>query len=156
MMSRTGNKQGFTLIEVLLAVAILSIGMIGVIRAYVVLMNGIEASRFTVEACYLLKNRMADVQTAAIEGTVDRGLWTVDRDRGMGGNFEKGYASFKWEEDITRIRIERDKPKEYPEKEPEEEAQEFLDKVHISVSGGEDFGPVRKMSLYTYLESRPE
>ncbi len=142
MMSRTGNKQGFTLIEVLLAVAILSIGMIGVIRAYAVLMNGIEASRFTVEACYLLKNRMADLQKAAIEGA--------------GEGFEGDHASFKWEEDITRIRIERDKPKEYPEKKPEEEAQEFLDKVRISVSGGEDFGPVRKMSLYTYLESRPE
>lgn len=148
---RNAKSRSFTLIEVLISVAILSVGMIGVIRAYIVLMNSVGVANFTVEASYQLKNGMAVVENNLIDG----GVTSQGPDYGASGIGHKAFAS---EEEVSQIIVEGEEPKKDPKAEgtPEKKPQEILNKARISVFGGEGFGPVRKMSLYTYLEGRPE
>ena len=155
MTLRIGNRQvasGFTLIEVLAAVMILSIGIIGVIRAYVTLMSGIEASRFTVEASYLLKEKAAEVEEEAIENF---GIPLANKN----GSFSGEYAMYRWETEASEVKIESARPKEEPKGEvkenTKEEPQETLSKVRISVMNGEH-GSSKKLSLNTYLENYSE
>lgn len=122
MISRTGpNKAAFTLIEVLAAVLILSVGIIGVIRAYVVLMSGIEASSFTVEASYLLKNKMADIERETIENAGNIA-------GNKAGRFDGDYAAFKWQEESSEVKVVPGKPKEIP--------KEALREMVVEISEG--------------------
>lgn len=147
-MSRTGNNRGFTLIEVLLAVSILAVGMIGVIRAYIVLMNSVEVSRFTVEAAYLSKIRMADIEKSAIDGAED--LYGT-----KSGRFEGDENRLGWEEEVTEIKIKGETPKKESEEGQKEGKEAVFSKVRVSVLSGEGSGPARKVDLYTYLEGGP-
>ena len=154
MTLRTGSKRisGFTLIEVLTAVTILSIGIIGVIRAYVTLINGIEASRFTVETSYLLKEKIADVEKEAIENF-------GGAPGSKGGTFSGDYVSYRWQTETSDVKIEHAGAKEKPKVEVKEKTKkgppETLRKVHVLVMNNEP-GSSRKLSLYTYMESPSE
>ena len=154
MTLQIGSRRvdGFTLIEVLVAVMILSIGIIGVIRAYVTLMSGIEVSRFTVEASYLLKEKAVEVEEEAIENF---GAPSMVKS----GAFSGEYAMYRWETEASEVKIESAKPKEEPKGElkenTKEEPQETLSKVRISVMKGGQRSS-KKLSLYTYLENYSE
>ncbi len=95
---RNDGLRGFTLVEVLVAVLILSIGMISVLRSYITLMNAVETANFTSDAAYLLKEKMADIEEEAIENP-DVSVGTKS------GVFAGGPAAFKWETEIVDIKI---------------------------------------------------
>ena len=61
------SDKGITLVEVLLAVVVLSVGLTGVLRAYAASIGALEASRETVITIELLKEKMADVEQKMIE-----------------------------------------------------------------------------------------
>ena len=143
--NRLGFKRGFTLIEVLIAVAILSIGMIGVARAYIVLMDGIEVSIFTTDASYLLKVKMADIEKEAIENFgVPSGA--------NSGRFGEGYNNFGWQTEASEVKIgsegSGEKTREWPE--------ESLSKVRISIMSAAGHETGRRLNLYTYVENHPQ
>ncbi|MDD5136192.1 MAG: prepilin-type N-terminal cleavage/methylation domain-containing protein [Candidatus Omnitrophica bacterium] len=148
--SRTGeNKRAFTLVEVLVAVLILAVGMMGVIRAYITLANGIIASGFTVDASYLLKDKMADLEKEAIENL---GLPPGSR----GGVFADDYSHFSWKADTSDVMIESDKDKPESKKiKPKKLMKESLTQTAISVMTG-GAKSARSLSLYTYLEKYTE
>jgi prepilin-type N-terminal cleavage/methylation domain-containing protein len=157
MILRTGTNKtrAFTLIEALVAVTILAVGMVGVIRAYIVLINSIEASRFMVEASYLLKDRIALAEQAAIEpGGIAPGL-----KRGM---FTGDYKALSWEEEVSEITITGDSPKDARQAEghdvsrEDEEREVVLSDIRISIIGPGPAESARKLSLYTYLEKPVE
>jgi len=151
MMLRIGNERAFTLIEVLAAVVILSVGLTGVIRAYGALMNGIDAARFSVDTSYLLKEKMSDIEREAIENCgIPPGTGS--------GTFDGKHAAFGWETEAAEVMIGKDKEKEGNEKgekaaEKEKEAErpkETLSKVRVSVIGTA-FTPHRRSDMYTYV-----
>ena len=172
-MSRTGTNRSlkiaaFTLIEVLAAVVILSIGMLGVVRAYITLANGIEMSAFTVQASYLLKTAMADVEKEAIENPgVSAGT--------KSGNFGKDYPGFRWEytsSDVLVGTIDKAKegsaatavaqttgaatqsaPAPTPAAAPAKSTEVVLSKIRLSVMSGNAPEHERSLSLWTYLEN---
>ena len=65
-MLRTGSKKGFTLIEVLLAVSILAIGLVGVLRSYSTSTNAMERALYDMDAVFLLKKVMGQIEEQAI------------------------------------------------------------------------------------------
>lgn len=87
-MLRIGNS-GVTLVEVLLAVVVLSVGMVGVLRAYATSVGALEISRETVNTIELLKGKMADIEQTMIEqGGVSAGS--------SSGQFEGESGDYDW------------------------------------------------------------
>jgi len=142
--SRIGSKIGFTLVEVLLAVVILSFGMAGVVRGFLVMTDGIEASRFTMEASYLLKHKIADIEKEVIENS------SIASGTSRGG-FGDEYPKSGWEEEAGEINIDTGASKEKPKEELREWPKESLSKVRLSVMSPGGPQAARSLSLYTYI-----
>ena len=77
-------KEGMTLIEVMAAVAILAIGIVGVLQAYAGSISTLEVGQFNIDAVILLKQKMVDIEQTILEqeqpprsgsGAVDDFLW---------------------------------------------------------------------------------
>lgn len=84
-----GLSRGVTLVEVLLAVVVLSVGMVGVLRAYATSVGALEISRETVNTIELLKEKMADIEQTMIEqGGVSAGS--------ASGQFEGESGDYGW------------------------------------------------------------
>lgn len=151
----SGLTRAFTLIEVLAAVMILSVGIIGVVRAYITLASGIETSAFTVQASYLLKTKMADIEKEAIENP------GLPAGGGRSGSFGKEYPGFRWEYTASDLLMGRiDKAKEGGVDKDKEgvtastkETEVMLTKIDLSVRSGDASGHERSLSLWTYLEN---
>ncbi len=60
-------QKGLTLIEVLLAVAILGIGIVGVLRAYAGSISALETGQYSIDAFNLMKQKIADVEQMVLE-----------------------------------------------------------------------------------------
>lgn len=61
------SKVGFSLVEVMLAVAILGIGLCGVLRAYAGATGILEVGQYYVEAMNVAKIKMSDLQQKVLE-----------------------------------------------------------------------------------------
>ena len=135
MTSRIGNKQwslttkkGLTLIEVMLAVSVLSIGIVGVLRAYASSIATLETGQYNIDAVNLLKQKMADVQQMLLEqGT--------KASQGESGNFEDIYQDFLWSWEIRPT------------------GTEHLNELELTVS--HNYNP-RTISVKTYVVDPPE
>jgi len=66
-MLRTGSKQGFTLIEIMFAVVILSFGLVLVLRSFATTLEGMKRSENVKAASYLLEEKMEEVKEKAKE-----------------------------------------------------------------------------------------
>jgi type II secretion system protein I len=64
--SRSNEHQGFTLIEVMVAVLILSTGIIVVLQGYQLALSALEAARDSLRADVVLRERMAQIEAEAI------------------------------------------------------------------------------------------
>ena len=128
MILRIGNNQhsGFTLVEIMLTITILTVGIIGILRAYATSINALEVSRDTIDAVCLLKEKMAEIeQTAIDEGGISPGS--------SSGRFEDEFENFLWKLEVKTGSIED------------------LNEVTLVVSR---VGQPRKFSLVTYAENK--
>ncbi len=67
----SARSTGFTLIEVLIAVVILSTGIVMVLRAFDTALVALHDSRDTLRAALIVRNRLADVRLAAATGEAE-------------------------------------------------------------------------------------
>lgn len=79
------RRKGFTLIEILIALAILSIAGITLVEANIGSMHLWNRYRETVIARQLLEQKMAEAEVEAISGN-----------KSDSGEFENDYAGYKW------------------------------------------------------------
>lgn len=125
MMLRIGSR-GFTLIEVMLAVSILAIGIIGVLRAYSTAVNALGVGQENIDAVCLLKEKMSEIERLVLEGEgISPGT--------SSGRFEGELESFEWESVVKQSSVED------------------LNEVVITVSNK---AKPRKFSLVTYAENK--
>jgi prepilin-type N-terminal cleavage/methylation domain-containing protein len=87
--ARLATARGFTLIEVLIALVILSTGIVLVLQAFQTSMVALSESRDAVGASLLREQRLAVGAAAARDGEAPR---AVDS-----GRFESRYSRFSWE-----------------------------------------------------------
>jgi type II secretion system protein I len=92
-MSRIGSNRGFTLVEVLLTIAILAIGLIGIIMAYSSLLNAAGVSYEYIDAVCLAKEKMAEIELDELQNK-DLTKGTVK------GEALGIYEDFNWEKTI--------------------------------------------------------
>ena len=120
------GKQGVTLIEVLLAVVILSVGIVGVLRAYATSIGALEISRDTVNTIELLKGKMADLEQGMIEqGGISAGS--------ASGQFTGEFKDYNWAWEATTS------------------AQNGLCELALSVARTDG---TRQFSLVTYAQNK--
>jgi len=141
------TKQGFTLIEVMLAVSILAIGLIGVLHAYAALVDGLAITQDSIRAICLLKDKMAGVEEEALK--------ELDTTAGTdGGRFEAADKGFEWRlqttvltpSDLGIIRVFE---------EGEEEPKDYLSELKLTVFN-EQVKPARRVTVYCYMDGYGE
>lgn len=74
-MSRTGNRSAFTLVELLVAVAVVAIGMVFVLGALSQCMAVLVTAQKTVEASYLLNEKAWEIDRAQAREGSEKGAW---------------------------------------------------------------------------------
>ena len=141
-MSRTGSERGFTLIEVLLTVVILVVGIVGILRAYTTLVNGLEIAKFNIEAVSLLRARLAVIEQKGIEEGMSPGS--------SGGTFPDA-AGWSWALDTTTLVFNidtKDRKKGLPAG-----LLDSLNELKLQVINNEARQP-RAVSIMTYADNK--
>ena len=88
-------NSGFTLLEVLVAVAILAIAMVAILKANVQSLDTLTRSRETSTASLLAASKLAEVEAA---GAVN---WSELR-----GDFAEDYPDYTWEVETSSTEVE--------------------------------------------------
>ncbi|TSA56658.1 type II secretion system protein [bacterium] len=110
------NNTGFTLIEIMLAVVILSFGLVLVLRSFATSLDGMKRSGNVKAASYLLEEKMEEVKEKAKEdGGITRGC--------SSGEFEKSdcadlkntclpagrdYTDHRWDLSVKQSGVDED------------------------------------------------
>jgi|GEM_PF-4195229 len=129
-MSRTGRQGGFTFIEAMAAVAILSIVLVGVVQSYSRALSAMEIARSGIDAIYVLKNRMTErLLEHAGEECISRGITQ--------GVSAAGQREIKWSLDAVYLDP------------PEEGSDLFLIEIK-GTAWDESARPRRDQVIYTY------
>jgi len=123
------SPAGFTLIEVLITLVILSTGIIVVLRAFETSLSALGESRDSLRATMLIKERMIEVESAACrDGDI----------RQDNGSFDGAFSDYEYEMDAVPC---------------ERVGSNILHKVKVSV-WRKDFG--RTSSVSTYVRTTAE
>ena len=160
MTLKIGSKdQGFTLIEVLLAVSILAIGLVGVLRAYATSANAMEKSEYDMDAVFFLKTAMAQIEEKALtEGNIPPGVSNGDFTSAGEKNFGKKRSTrWLWSQEVKKMDLPSKKVKHDPAnkevKPGEEKTSDFyLSKLKLTVADSARIPP-RKVGLETYVRT---
>lgn len=160
MISRIGNEDqvsGFTLIEVLLAVSILAIGLVGVLRVYATSTTAMEKAQYDMDSVFLLKTAMGQIEEKAlthgdIVPGVSEGEFTSNGEAPLD---MKRSDRWLWSEEVQRMDLPTKKDKqvvEDKEKKPDakKEPDFFLNKLKLTVVNS-GRSPLREARLETYV-----
>ena len=92
---RKTRAQGFTLLEVLVAVAILAIAMVAILKANVQSLDTLTESRERSTASLLAASKLAEVEAAGPTN------WSE-----LQGDFGEGYPDYNWEVETSGTEVE--------------------------------------------------
>jgi general secretion pathway protein I len=92
---RRNRTSGFTLLEVLVAVAILAIAMVAILKANVQNLDSLTKSREMTTASLLAASKLAEVEAAGAAN------WSESQ-----GDFGEDYPEFSWQVETTSTEAE--------------------------------------------------
>ena len=92
-------KRGFLLFEVMVTVAILSLGLVLVLRSFTVCLGASRLSQNYMQACLLLEEKMAELE---MMGT------SFAEIEPSSGNFSSPYEQFNWKIEKRALKEEED------------------------------------------------
>jgi len=128
------NKDGFLLFEVILSVAILSLGLVLVLHSFTGSLKAARISQDYMRAVLLLEAKMTGLEW---KGSLDSGI--------SEGKFSQKNERFAWKIEAT--------PVEETAGEDKEKKKIELNKVRLTVSWSES-KKVERIELTTYLKSK--
>ncbi len=88
----TADASGFTLLEVMIAVAIIGISFVSLLGAQSQSISIAEISRFETIASMLARQKLAEIQLSNFEDLF-----------GDSGDFEDDFADYHWQSEITEL-----------------------------------------------------
>ena len=88
-------SSGFTLLEVLVAVAILAIAMVAILKANVQNLDALTTSRETTTASLLASSKLAEVEAAGVANWVE-----------SQGDFGEDYPDYSWQVETSSTEVE--------------------------------------------------
>ncbi|MCG6944695.1 MAG: type II secretion system minor pseudopilin GspI [Deltaproteobacteria bacterium] len=89
------SAQGFTLLEVLVAVAILAIAMVAILKANVQNLDSLTKSREMTTASLLASSKLAEIEAAGVAN------WSESQ-----GDFGEDYPEFTWQVETTSTEVD--------------------------------------------------
>jgi len=89
------GARGFTLLEVLVAVAILAIAMVAILKANVQSLDTLTKSRETSTASLLAASKLAEIEAAGVVNWND-----------LRGDFGEDYPDYIWEVETSSTEVE--------------------------------------------------
>ena len=92
---RKSKAKGLTLLEVLVAVAILAIAMVAILKANVQNLDGLTKSRETTTASLLAASKLAEIEAAGVAN------WGESQ-----GDFGEDYPEYTWQVETTSTEVE--------------------------------------------------
>jgi len=93
------NQKGLTLVEVMLAVSILAIGLVGVLQAYAGSITTLEIGQYSIDANRLLRQKISELQREFVEqGDVTLGA--------ASGEFDGDWSDFLWRWEVLPTDID--------------------------------------------------
>ena len=94
MRRRAKSQRGFTLVEVLVAIVLCAVAMVGVIALYRASTNASSFSRHTTEATVLAQAKLEQLrtQTGVVASTTDGGVIDEMGKTGTGGIFTRTWS----------------------------------------------------------------
>jgi general secretion pathway protein I len=100
---RSARQAGFTLLEVMIAVAILSITLMTLLSAVTSNIRATRHAKLTTMGTFLARGKMVDVEDQVLE----QGFSTSDEN--AEGNFkDQGHPEFRWDSLIERVELPAD------------------------------------------------
>src|SRR5262249_33890619 len=97
------DDSGFTLLEVMIALAILSITLVVMLTMVTNNLRATRHAKLTTQATFLARAKMSDLEDDILENGFSTSDETSD------GNFkEQGHAEFSWDAAIERIELPMD------------------------------------------------
>jgi|GEM_PF-1959328 len=138
MTLRTGNNskpfsEGFTLVEALLTMVILSIGIMGILGAYRTSLNALEVVRDNTQALNFLKEKLAEIEKKAVE----KQNLTQGVSRGSENTRD---SELVWESGVQLLEFD------------DSQLKNCLNEVHVNVFGGKNASGFR-LAAVTYVEN---
>ena len=89
---RKWNKNGFTLLEIVISLALITIALLAVLRLQAQSLNLQSEAQFTTIANYLAQDRLSRIQS---ESGLEAGSFS--------GDFDEDYPYFRYREEIEEI-----------------------------------------------------
>jgi len=90
MISATGQNKGFTLIEIMISIAILSLGLILILQGLTQCLNILRISQNNLETSLLAEDKMAEMEIAVNQDT-------DNFSKDISGESKSGNIEFKWQ-----------------------------------------------------------
>ncbi|MBN3038728.1 MAG: type II secretion system protein [Candidatus Omnitrophica bacterium] len=144
-------KTGFTLVEVILSISILSIGLVLILQGFAHSLNVLKISEDNLKATLAAENKMSEAYLLAKED------W--DRfDNGLDERFEFDDLECNWQIDVTEVEIKIETEGEdtfETETELELEEQQTLNEIKANLAW-EEGRRGGKIPVITYMLSTPE
>jgi len=95
------KNDGFTLVELLVSVVILSVGIVSVLHAFQSALFALGASRDHLWGGLLIEEKIADMY---VESLGDPDTVPVS----SSGDFEDSYSDFRWETVVSQVDVQQD------------------------------------------------
>jgi prepilin-type N-terminal cleavage/methylation domain-containing protein len=97
------NKYGFTLIEVMISLVIISIALVALSSSQGIALNSTRKSRFITMATFAAKNKMADIDLLS---TLKGFSYVKDMGEKTEGDFEEEeYKGWKWVTEVKEVKF---------------------------------------------------
>ena len=93
--SKLHRLTGFTLLEVMIAVAVIAIAFVAVLGAQSRGLTLTDESRFNTTAALLAQSKMAEIQASGVNATLSRS-----------GDFGEAFPEYTWELSTERVTFE--------------------------------------------------
>ncbi|MBW2644846.1 MAG: type II secretion system minor pseudopilin GspI [Deltaproteobacteria bacterium] len=98
-MRQYSHHNGFTLLEVMVAMAILAIALVAVFRSQAQSISIANEARLATTASFLAQSKMAEIESMGVEGT--------------DGDFGEDFSNYRWEvstsdtelKDLTKVKL---------------------------------------------------
>jgi general secretion pathway protein I len=97
------RQGGFTLLEVMIAVAILAVTLVTLLSVVTGNMRATHHARLTTTATFLARGKMVDVEDQVLENG-----FSTDDETAEGNFKEQGHPEFRWDSIIERVELPAD------------------------------------------------